>query len=183
METDQFRSLPDEDLVERFRLTGDPALFGEIFRRHRTMVYRCCLKMLRDPESAADITQETFIKALLGIQNFNGGQLRAWLATIARHQCINQIRSLNRGPRSLEGPEELEEVEVQAEDVFGKAYLRELLAPLTEPQRRCLQLFYYNGLSYEEIAKLTGLEKKTVRSHIGNGMRRLRKAQSDCGAK
>lgn len=175
--------LPDDLLVERFQTSGEAVFFETIFRRHRQAVFQCCLAMLRDREAAADLTQETFLKALVGIRGYLGGQLRAWLVTIARHQCINHIRSLHRGTRIQEGPESLELVEVSGEDVVGKLTVRNLLAPLTEEQRLCLKLFHFNGMSYSEIADLTCLDEKSVKSHIQNGMRRMRRAQADCGTK
>jgi RNA polymerase sigma-70 factor, ECF subfamily len=183
MEAEPLQHLSDDALAECFRTTGDSVLFGEIFRRYRQVVYRFCLAMMRDPETAADQTQETFIRAMLGIHGYTGGHMRAWLMTIARHQCINLIRSRNHGWRSLEGPAALEKIEVPGEDVVGRITLRALLAPLSEEQRLCLKLFYFNGMSYAEISDLARIEEGAVKSHIQNGMRRMRKARADCGTK
>lgn len=183
MEANAIEKLPDDDLVERFKATGDAVWFTEIFRRHRLVILRCCLMMVRNREAAADLTQDTFMKALAGIRGYSGGHLRAWLVTIARHQCISHIRSLNRGPGNPEGTEGLENLEGSGEDLVGKLTLRALLAALSEEQRLCLKLFHFNGMSYAEIADLTCLDEKSVKSHIQNGMRRMRRAQADCGTR
>jgi RNA polymerase sigma factor (sigma-70 family) len=61
--------------------------------------------------------------------------------------------------------------------------LRALLAELSEEQQLCIKLFHFNGMSYAEIANLTCLEEKSVKSHIQNGMRRMRRSQAGCGSK
>jgi RNA polymerase sigma-70 factor (ECF subfamily) len=167
----------DDALVERFRATGDSAFFEEIFRRHRQEVHRCCFHLLRDPETAADLTQETFLKALSGIGRYAGGNLRGWLVTIARHQCMDYFRSLHRGTRTMVGPEALAAIEVNGEDVVGKLTLAALLERVNEEQRVCLKLFYLNGMSYDGIARITGWNEGSVKSHIQNGLKRLRRAQ------
>jgi RNA polymerase sigma-70 factor (ECF subfamily) len=175
--------LPDDGLVDQFKRTGDKAYFGEIFKRHRRLILQCCLAMMRDPEAAADVTQDTFLKAMEGIEGYGGGQLRAWLVTIAKHQCINQIRSKNRGPRrfeELEGPAELAGPQ---DNVVDRIAVRQMLAGLSREQQICLKLFYFNGMSYEQIAGLTGEPEGLVKSHIQNGRRRLRGSQADCEKK
>jgi RNA polymerase sigma-70 factor (ECF subfamily) len=179
MQAEWLDQVPDDVLVERHKATMDPAFFAEIFLRHRKVVYRCCLAMMRDREIAADLTQDSFIKALERIQGYHGGQLRAWLLRIARHHCIDEIRRYNRSPRTLEDMERQGEAEGIADDLVGKLTLRALLASLTDEQQLCLKLFYFNGLRYQEIARLTNFEEKAVKSHIQNGLRRMRVAHAD----
>ncbi len=179
----RIEELQDDDLVAQFKRTGDREYFGEIFRRHRRVIFQCCLAMMRDREAASDATQETFLKAMTGIEGYGGGQFRAWLVTIARHQCINQIRSRNRGPRSLEEVQGVGEFAAAPDDVVDRMTVRQMLAGLSEEQQVCLKLFYFNGMSYEEISGLTGLSEGLVKSHIQNGRRRLRGSQADCEKK
>jgi RNA polymerase sigma-70 factor (ECF subfamily) len=183
MEARRLEDLPDDDLVARFQGTGDRACFGEIFRRHRRVIFQCCLAMMRDPEAAADATQETILKAMAGIGGYGGGQLRAWLVTIARHQCINQMRARNRGPRSLEELEGVGELAAEQDPLVERMTARQMLAGLSREQQICLKLFYFNGMSYEQIARLTGEPESLVKSHIQNGRRRLRGSQADCEKK
>ncbi|MBN9661516.1 MAG: RNA polymerase sigma factor [Acidobacteria bacterium] len=178
MEADQLTGLTDDALVQQFKVTGEPAFFGEIFRRHRAWIFRACLAILRNRDAAADQTQSTFLKALEGIHGFSGGNLRAWLTTIAKHQSISYIRAKNRGPQLL-GEEQFPEVSSSVfEDLARHASIDELFAPLNEPQRRCVKLFRFNGLTYEEIAEFTGMDAGAVRSHIQNGMKRMRRSQA-----
>ncbi|WP_321475421.1 sigma-70 family RNA polymerase sigma factor [uncultured Paludibaculum sp.] len=183
MEVEQLACLTDDLLAEQFKTTGDGAFFAEIFRRYRAGIFRCCLAVVRDQEAAADLTQTTFLRGLEGIDRYTGGNLRGWLVTIARHQSINWLRAKNRGPQVLIDEEFPELRSYIEQDLVSSATIRELLTPLTEMQQRCLKLFWLNGLTYEETATLTGVEVGKVRSHIQNGMRRMRKAQVDSGKK
>lgn len=178
MEADHLKKLTDDALVEHFKATGESAFFGEIFKRHRGGIFRCCLAILRDRDAAADQTQTTFLKALEGMHGYSGGNLRAWLVTIAKHQSISYIRARNRGPQVL-GEDEFPDVPSSVvEDLTLHASIDELFAPLSEPQIRCVKLFRFNGLTYEQIAEFTGMDVGAVRSHIQNGMKRMRRAQA-----
>jgi RNA polymerase sigma-70 factor (ECF subfamily) len=178
MEAEPLTHLTDSSLVERFQATGEPAIFAEIFRRYRSGIFLCCLAIVRDREVAADQTQGTFLKALEGIHTFAPGNLRAWLITIAKHQSINHLRARNKGPQQLDEVDFPEVAPSIEQDLVVANSVRELMAVLSEPQRRCLKLFWLNGLTYDEIAVLTGLDAGAVKSHIQNGMKRMRRAKA-----
>lgn len=170
--------LSDDDLMETFRETRVPDFFAEVFLRHRQRVFHCCEALLKNPEAAADMTQETFVRAMTNVHSYHGGSLIAWLAVIARNLCFNYIQSLNRGPRSLG---ELEDPPVPPNGAAGPEVaidLAALIAELPEDQKLCVQLFYFNGQSYEEVARLCGFTTNEVKSHLQNGLRRMRRASS-----
>jgi RNA polymerase sigma-70 factor (ECF subfamily) len=179
MQTDSPDKLPDDLLVENYRATGDSTFFAEVFRRHGRAVYGCCMAMVQEREAAADLTQETFLRAMEGIGGFSGGNLRAWLVTIGRHLAINHIRKKNRGPRALEEPDDRGDGSAAAQNMESRERLRQLLEPLSSEQQLCLKLFYGNGLSYDEISEVTGMAIGTVRSHLQNGRRRMRRSEAD----
>ncbi|MBI5084863.1 MAG: sigma-70 family RNA polymerase sigma factor [Acidobacteria bacterium] len=179
MATERLEQTPDDVLVERYKSTGDTVFFGEVCRRHWQWVYRCCLALVRDREAAADQAQESFIKAQTGIHGYTGGRLRAWLTTIARHQCINHMRSRQWESRGLAGPEGLETIEAGAADIVGQITMRALLARLNLVQHSCLKLFYYDGFSFSEIADMMRLKERTVKWHIESGVKRMRHALAE----
>jgi RNA polymerase sigma factor (sigma-70 family) len=163
----------DEVLVRLFRTTGDVALFAELFRRHSKTVYYGCLRVVRNPSVAEDLTQDTFVKAFAHIDGYVEQCFAAWLKRIARNLCLNWLTSAanrqtsdfgeaaNRpgtGPESGDRAEEIESAILQ----------------LSSEQRRCVELFYYEGRSYGEIVSATGMTSAKVKSHLQNGMRLLR---------
>lgn len=90
------RRLPDENVFDR-TMRGDPVAFSEVYRRYQKRIYGYCLARSLDPESAADATQEVFMK-LLRSEPGTIGSPRAWLFTIARNVVIDVIRKRARTP-------------------------------------------------------------------------------------
>ncbi|MBL0158641.1 MAG: sigma-70 family RNA polymerase sigma factor [Bryobacterales bacterium] len=164
--------------MERFKESFAPEYFAEVFHRHRARVFLCCNALLRNSEAAADMTQETFMRAMNKAHTYHGGSLSAWLTTIARNQCINYMQALHRGPRPLdefEDPPAPPNVAATPEVTLD---LASRIAELPDAQRLCVQLFYLNGQSYEEIARLCGFTAKEVKSHLQNGIRRMRRSEA-----
>jgi RNA polymerase sigma-70 factor, ECF subfamily len=173
VEREILAQLSDDALMERYLEARAPIYFAEVFHRHRQRIFLCCCALLRNPESAADMTQETFLRGMRSAHTFVGGSLAAWLATIARNLCFNQIQALNRGPRSLD---ELEDPPADSVSLDVSLDLAARVAELPELQKLCIRLHYFNGLSYDEIARANGLTLEEVKAHMQNGRRRLRRS-------
>src|SRR3954469_8720073 len=75
---------------------GDLAAFNWLVLRYQARVFNLCLRMLSDPDAAADATQDTFLSAYKAIDRFKGGQFRAWLLRIASNACLDALRSRKR---------------------------------------------------------------------------------------
>jgi RNA polymerase sigma-70 factor (ECF subfamily) len=90
------RRLPDEDVFDR-TLRGDPVAFSEVYRRYQKRIYGYCLARSLDPGTAADATQEVFMK-LLRAEPGSIENPRAWLFTVARNVAIDVIRKRSRTP-------------------------------------------------------------------------------------
>jgi RNA polymerase sigma-70 factor (ECF subfamily) len=167
---------PDEEVIRRFRETGDNAYFAELFAMYRKKVYFACRAFHSDGGAAEDATQETFLRAYQRMHQFTGGDFCAWLMRIARNICIDQYR---KRPLEAEG-EVLESADrplwhaVQAlpdEQLAAKSVLQGM-ACLPAEQRQCLEM-RVEGYSYEETAAKTGLSMEAVKSHLQNGRRML----------
>jgi DNA-directed RNA polymerase specialized sigma24 family protein len=81
----------DEVLVRLFRTTRDVSLFAELFRRHSKAIYYGCLRVVRNPSVAEDLTQDTFVKAFARIDGYVEQCFAAWLKQIARNLCLNWL--------------------------------------------------------------------------------------------
>src|SRR5271154_4735556 len=88
----QIPPVSDEEVVRRFRETGDNAWFAEIFARHGRKVYFACRGFSWDAAAAEDATQETFLRAYEKLNQFSGGDLCGWLMRIAKNICIDHWR-------------------------------------------------------------------------------------------
>jgi DNA-directed RNA polymerase specialized sigma24 family protein len=137
----------DEVLVRLFRTTRDVSLFAELFRRHSKAVYYGCLRVVRNPSVAEDLTQDTFVKAFARIDGYVEQCCLNWLSSAANRQSCDLT---------------------EVADSLGA------IRQLSGDQRSCVELFYYKGLSYGEIVSTTGMSYAKVKSHLQNGMRLLR---------
>lgn len=173
---------------------GDVNAFNTLVLRYQQTVYNVNLRMLGDRDTAADVTQETFIAAFRAIQSFRGGSsFRAWLLRIASNLSCDYWRRANRHPTdSLESLTDEDEPysasvmssmvatdrEVNPEEALLEKELQEViqhgLEELPLDQRVAVILCDMQGLSYEEIATTTQTTLGTVRSRIARGRARLR---------
>jgi RNA polymerase sigma-70 factor, ECF subfamily len=169
-------AIADEEIVRRFRETGDRECFEELFAKYRKKVYFACRAFYSDGGAAEDATQETFLRAYEKIHQFGGGDFGGWLMRIARNICIDQWRK--RRP----------EVEMDDRDL-SKGHAEPTALPsydlrwtidrvwqemrsLAPEQQRCLEM-KIEGYSYEEMAARTGFSLEAVKSHLQNGRRML----------
>ena len=175
IDDDSLSDESDELLVLRFQQTGDPRFFERLVARHRGSIRAICLRIFGDGALADDVTQDVFAKAWQEMPRFEAWNFRAWIHTIARHRCVNELK---RGFRQYEiaEPEECSmSVPDREPDEQKRLEIEACLAKLTSPQRIVLKLYYFEGLTYDEIVNRTGYSAKAVKSHIQNGRRMLRK--------
>jgi RNA polymerase sigma-70 factor (ECF subfamily) len=173
---------------------GDIDAFNQLVVYYQQIVYNVVLRMLGDRETAADVTQDTFIAALRGISSFRpGSSFRAWLLRIAANQACDHWRRTHRHMQeSLDSLTDEEEPraagvlstliatgdQVNPEESLLTRELQELIArglqTLPLEQRVAVILCDLQGFSYEEIASTTHTTLGTVRSRIARGRMRLR---------
>lgn len=170
----------DRELV-RAAQKGDQNAFRTLVERYQRRVYQLALGMVKDPDDAMDISQETFVRVHRYLPSFKGdSSFFTWTYRIAMNLCLDAQRKKGRVTRV--DSEEGDEAEIEAamdppshalagpqrsalnEELKGK--LEEALASLSENHRSILLLRELEGLSYEELAKALGIRKGTVMSRL-----------------
>ena len=151
----------------------------ELYDRYSPLVYSVALRVLGDTGAAEDVLQEVFMQLWRNPEVFDSsrGNLGAWLAVIARNRAIDALR--RRKPDS-----NLDDVIVSVKHDMSAAAdrtramqkVREVLGGMPEPQRKALELAYFEGLTHTEIASKTGEPLGTVKTRIRAGLLSLRKA-------
>lgn len=170
----------DEELVERHRY-GDEEAFEEIYRRFADMVYNVALRMSNDPDEAADLTQDIFLRIYRHLGKFRGkSSLKTWIYRVALNQCRSGLGRKRRNEplseeteRTLSDPGRGPEQHALADDAQQR--VAEALAQLPSPFVEAVTLCDLEGLSYQEIADVLNVRIGTVRSRIARGRERLRR--------
>jgi RNA polymerase sigma-70 factor (ECF subfamily) len=184
-------TISDEDLCRR-SLGNDEEAFRKLVERHAQALFRFAYHLTRTEEDAEDIAQECFIRLHQNLRRLDLQRpIKPWLY----HVCKNLCRSLATKKKfltfsSLKADEDGDET--QAESIPDEArgpmegvlqqdaayHVRNSLAVLPEKYRIVLSLFYFESLSYEEIADILRLPVNTVRTHLKRAKEALKASPS-----
>ena len=168
---------PDEALVER-ALAGDLSAFETLVARHRDVVFRVAARIV-GPTEADDVTQDVFLRAFHRLSQFRGASFRAWLLRIAHNTALNALA--RRGAPEHAADEEAVPAAPSADrlpaDELEVSERRERLAlklrEVAPAHRAVLVLRDLEGLSYDEIAEVTGSPLGSVKGRLHRARREL----------
>jgi RNA polymerase sigma-70 factor (ECF subfamily) len=173
----------DEELLKHYKQSGNKDLFADLFKKHVSVVYGTCLFYLQDKDEAQDATMQLFEKLMLDINNREIDNFKGWLSFVVRNHCISIIRKNKSQNKNIKSYYEFEyedanyETEEKINTVSDDVMLenmKQCLPKLKENQRLCVELFYLNNKSYQDIANQTGFTLNEIKSYIQNGKRNLK---------
>jgi len=176
----------DEALLKEVCEGGRKAL-ALLFRRYARMVRGIAYRVLRDPSEADDLLQDLFlyIYRKAGMFDSTKGSARSWIVQMTYHRAIDRRRYLNArhfySRVDLNDASEILDVQSEsgaatfAAELVGNMTMSGLLGTLTEDQRDTLSLHFYEGYTFEEIARKLGQSLGNIRHHYYRGLDRLRK--------
>jgi RNA polymerase sigma-70 factor (ECF subfamily) len=189
----ELANLPDADVVALAQQGREPA-YREIVRRYERPVFSLVFRMVRDRESAEELAQDTFLKALNHIDRYRPEfKLSSWLFKIANNVAIDYLRkrrlatvSVSGAPNAATASEieatsfELASGEPTALDAMASRELgstiEQAIAGLRPEYRSCILMRHVEGRSYEEIATTLDLPLGTVKTYIHRARHELRRA-------
>ncbi len=160
---------------------GDQSAFAELYDQLAPLLYGVVLKVVRDPSQSEEVTQEAFIELwrLAPRYDSSRGSVRSWAATLAHRRAIDRVRSEQASRDRTE--REAHKRPIQSSDVAEQVVanidgtrVRKALERLTEIQRQAVELAYFGGHSYREVALLLDVAEGTIKTRIRDGMIRLR---------
>jgi RNA polymerase sigma-70 factor (ECF subfamily) len=182
-----YSRLADEQLVAAYA-KGDNQSFDILLRRHQERVFNYVLSIVRDPDTANDIFQETFIKAITTIKQgryMETGKFAAWITRIAHNLIIDyyrQERSGNMTSADDETANVLNRKEFSDENIEDilvdeqiRADVRRIVAILPDNQREVLEMRYYRDMSFKEIAEATQVSINTALGRMRYAILNLRR--------
>ena len=162
------------DLIERFK-AGDPDATREIYREYAGAVYTVARSIVHNPELAADVVQQTFMKAWRAAHRFEGThQLAPWLYSIARNTAIDMLRSELKPTRGGHEPEtDVGEQPDTFERTWETFEIRRAIDALPPVEREVVQRSHMLGFTHEQIAAHLEIPIGTVKSRSGRAHKRL----------
>lgn len=175
------KNLNDQELMSIVQ-GGDLSPASEIYDRYSSRIYNFAFRFLRNSEAAEDAVQEVFVKMLKHANQFNGdAKLSTWLFSITANWCRDYLRKSDNKPKeteevllSLPGPSELAP-DRTLERRQNEAMVQQALEALTPEQREAILLSRYQGLSYAEIAQISGCSEGAVKTRVFRAMETLKK--------
>ena len=173
----------DEEIVCEYYVTGNKALVGDLFEKHVKTVFGVCLFYFKDKDAAKDIVMQIFEKLITELKKSEVKNFKAWLSFVVRNYCISELRK-NKNKHfvsesyldfEITSTSYLEEEKINSvnNDVLLD-YMKECLPLLKENQKICIELFYLQNLSYQQINIKTALSLNEIKSYIQNGKRNLK---------
>jgi RNA polymerase sigma-70 factor (ECF subfamily) len=179
----------DAQLVTSIARYNEVAL-AEAYRRHGGAVYGLARRVLHNPTEAEDVTQEVFLRLWNQPDRFDAdrGSLRSYLLAQAHARAVDAVRSSTsrRGREAREAMRTAEagyDLQHEVWDLAVADQVSEAMGELPEEERRAIELAYFDGHTYREVARLLEQPEGTVKSRIRNGMRRMRAALADKGVR
>ncbi|MEM6269041.1 MAG: sigma-70 family RNA polymerase sigma factor [Bacteroidota bacterium] len=177
--------LSDQELIAAYRDTDDSTYVGVLYERYSVQIYAICKRYLKNEEETRDAAMEVFEYLLSELKKYEIQKFKSWLARATSNFCLMRIRkrktaearedefkkseALLMESGSEPHPQgELPEKEIELQKL--EAAIQELKAE----QKTCVELFFLQGKSYDEVADLTGYSFKQVKSYIQNGKRNLK---------
>ena len=185
----QITQLEEEALIAAAS-RGDLESFNQLVLRHQNMAYHHAYALMRDPASAEDIAQESFVKAFQNLNTFRGGSFRSWLLRIVTNSAYDILRRAKRHPMQPlfpedENGEEMEtapwladpaaSVEENIENSQLSEKIHELMSLLPDTYREVLLLVDLHQLDYMEAAETLRVPIGTVKSRLARARLQMRK--------
>ena len=173
--------LSDAELITEYKKTSDKLFVGELYKRYSHLVLGMCINYFRDKHEANDAVLSIFEKLFVDLKKHEVNCFKAWLILIVKNYCMNVINIKNRQiNRQIEyhyevnlSSEQSEKEELEEEDKQLKK-LEKALHELNDFQKKCIEMHYYNKMSYKQIVATTGYSMKAVKSYLQNGKRKLK---------
>ena len=170
---------PTERAIVKAALGGDPEAFEMLIKQHGRMLYAQAYSILRQPEEAEDVVQESLIKAYQSRWRVRDPEkFPQWLVTITRNRALDLLKKRRTVPLSeteYEAPDNPnQKPDRQAEGGEMRDKIHKVLALLPESHRTAITLRYLEGMDCRSIEKIMNLSNGALRGILGRALQTLR---------
>jgi len=155
--------------------------FSFLVEKYQKLVYTLALKLLKKPEEAEEMAQDTFIKAYQKLDSYEGkSKFSTWLYSITYNACISELRKRRIEFKSLDDRQLSDQDEQKMHDYYRETkkedqekYLNLALEKLPEDDQVLVTLYYYESQSMDEISVITGLTVSNIKVKIHRARKRM----------
>jgi len=190
---EDWKNLPDDILVMKYKEHFDPEIIGILYERYLHLVLGISMKYLKNKEKAQDAVMDIFESLFEHLKVQNIRSFPAWLYGVSKNYCLMKLRTrkiltlseaeINHSKKADFFVESDQDLHLYIEVETNLAKLEEALKCLHKDQEKCIRLFYLENKTYREVSKITGIEIKSVKSHLQNGKRNLKNILVENGKK
>jgi len=160
---------------------GNVQAFSFLVEKYQKLVYTLALKLLKKPEEAEEMAQDTFVKAFQKLNSYEGkSKFSTWLYSITYNACISELRKRRIEFKSLDDRQISDQDEQKMHDYYRETrkedqekYLNLALARLPEDDQVLVTLYYYENQSMDEISQITGLTVSNIKVKIYRARKKM----------
>jgi RNA polymerase sigma-70 factor, ECF subfamily len=174
-----YTALSDGDLVVAIGSLDEGAL-SEVYQRHAGSVFSLASRVLLERTLAEEIVQEVFLRLWEHPERFDGirGSLRAFLLMETHARSVDRIRAeerrRQREERAQRDADTTYVLDLELRDLTVAEQIRQAISELTDQEREAIELAYFGGKTYRQVAQLLEQPEGTIKSRIRTGLMRLR---------
>jgi len=182
-------ALGDARRADRIR-DGDAGALGELYDRHAAAALAVAMRVVGGRAEAEDVVHDAFVAVWRKIDRFDAqrGSLRAWLLTVVRNRAIDRVRA-RRTAVDVDDADERSLLRTGPNPTWDAALdraaandLRQAMDALPDEQRRAIELAYFEGYTYREVAEITGVPPGTANGRLRLALAKLREALTGSAA-
>ena len=184
MHSTTLNTFDDLQLVAHYKQTDNNECVGVLFQRYTHLIFGVCMKYLKDEDDAQDASMQIFEKLLKDLKKHEIQQFKAWLHMVCKNYCLMQLRSgaskLKRNKEMhkdlasfMESDVELH-LSIENKKEIQLTFMEECIKGLNQEQKLCVELFFLQEKSYQEVTEMTSYSMNNVKSFIQNGKRNLK---------
>jgi RNA polymerase sigma factor (sigma-70 family) len=168
----------ERDVRDRV-IAGDDTALTEVYDQFASFVYGLALRVIGDARAAEDVSQDVFVSIWQRPEAFDPrrGSLRTWLGTLTHRRAVDYVRReearRRRTEREASRAVATPDVEEMATALVTAERVRAALDVLPAEQRRAIQLAYFEGKTYRQVAEVLGIPEGTAKSRLRLGLRRI----------
>ncbi len=180
----KIKQLSDLELISLYNSEKNREAIGVLYERYTRLVFLVSMKYFKNVEKSKDAVMQIFEKLFSDLLKHEISNFKSWLHTVTRNHCLIILRS-EQSKFKKEESYKKDNISFMESDDFEHLtdkknkekqlnLLENAVLDLKPEQKQCIDLFYLQEKSYDEVAKITGFTPKQVKSYIQNGKRNIK---------